>query len=284
MSNPKGSRLLTLETAPTQHVETGGVRFAYRRLGSSVGIPLVLMQHFTGHMDAWDPELVNALAQDRPVVVFNNAGVGTSTGVTPDTVAQMTEDAERFLQALGLAHVDLLGFSLGGFIAQDMAARDVVSVRKMVLVGTAPRGGEEHLLDVVAQAASHTEAPDIRLPLFFTGTAQSQAAGRAFLVRAAARIQQRDPESGDAVQTAQARAIVGWCAESDPGHASLKAIHQPALVVHGSDDTMFPSVNAFNLARAMKDATLIIYPDSGHGVLFQYPALFAGHAMQFLDA
>ena len=153
-----------LETASTEFVESGGITFAYRRLGTPNGIPLVLLQHFTGHMDSWDPAVVNGLAKDRPVVVFDNAGVGQSSGATPDNVSQMTEDAARFMSALGLTDVDLLGFSLGGFVAQHMAFRYPDRVRKLVLVGTAPQGGEEHLMDVLKEARSHKEAPDIRLP------------------------------------------------------------------------------------------------------------------------
>ncbi|MDK4717307.1 alpha/beta hydrolase [Rhizobium sp. CNPSo 4039] len=272
-----------LETAPTRYIEAGGIRFAYRRLGPDRGVPLILLQHFTGTMDAWDPAVVNALAADRTLVVFDNAGVGSSSGTVPDNVENQTQDAEAFIAALGFPEVDLLGFSLGGFLAQVMAARTKVNVRRLIVAGSAPKGGEEHLLEVV-EAAFSKNARDVRLPLFFTPSKESQQAGEAFIDRALSRTEDRDPDSGEDVSNPQAASIIGWCAEVDPDHVSLKAIKQPTLIVHGSDDTMFPSINAYEMFKAMTSATLVIYPDSGHGALFQYPKTFVAHVNTFLDA
>ncbi|MBE9605927.1 alpha/beta hydrolase [Acetobacteraceae bacterium H6797] len=274
---------MTLETATTEHLDAGGIRYAYRRLGPATGTPLVLMQHFTGTMDAWDPAVVNALAETRPLIVFNNRGIGTSTGATPDTVEQMAADAATFIRALGLAQVDLLGFSLGGMLAQVLAVEHPALIRRIIIAGAAPRGGEEHLLAVVGEAFA-AGAPDVRLPLFFTPSENSQRAGRAFVARATARTQDRDPDTGDDVSEPQAKAIIGWCAAKDEGETTLRAIAQPTLIVHGSDDTMFPSINAYTMFKAMRDAQLILYPDSGHGALFQYPATFVAHCRTFLDA
>src|SRR5215470_17285190 len=147
-----GQNAATLETAPTRYVGGHGIRFAYRRLGPATGTPLVLLQHFSGNIDAWDPAVVNALANDRPVIAFDNAGVGRSTGQTPDNIAAMARDAVAFINLLGLSEVDLLGFSLGGCVAQQIAAEHERLVRKLILVGTAPKGGEEHLLAALKEA------------------------------------------------------------------------------------------------------------------------------------
>jgi pimeloyl-ACP methyl ester carboxylesterase len=273
-----------LETAPTLYVEGRGIRFAYRRLGPSTGTPLVLLQHFSGNIDAWDPAVVNALATDRPVIAFDNAGVGRSTGQTPDNIAAMARDAVAFINLLGLSQVDLLGYSLGGCVAQQIAAGHGRLVRKLILVGTAPQGGEEHLLAVLQDAFSHTEAPDIRLPLFFTKSSASQSAGLAFLMRVKSRIEDRDTDSGKAVTDPQAKALITWCAAPDPEHAMLRAITQPVLVVCGSHDTMLPADNAYTMFKALSNAQLVLYPDSGHGALFQHHEFFVSHVRSFLDA
>ncbi len=275
--------MVGLETAPTLHVESGGIRFAYRQLGPSTGTPLVLLQHFSGNIDAWDPAVVNALAVDRPVIAFDNTGVGRSTGQTPDNIAAMARDAVTFIDALGLPKVDLLGFSLGGCVAQQVAAEHGRLVRKLILVGTAPKGGEEHLLAVLQDAFSQTEAPDPRLPLFFTKSSASQSAGLAFLKRVKARAEDRDTDNGKAVTDPQAKALITWCATPDPQHALSRAISQPTLVVSGSHDTMLPADNAYTMFKTMSNAQLILYPDSGHGALFQYHDLFVSHARTFLE-
>jgi pimeloyl-ACP methyl ester carboxylesterase len=273
----------SLETAPNEFVEAAGVKFAYRRLGPQEGTPLIFLQHFTGTMDSWDPVVANGLAKTRPVIVFDNSGVGKTSGKTPDNVAQMAADAGQFISALGFTKVDLLGYSLGGFIAQLLAAHSPGLVQKVILVGTAPQGGEEHLLEVLKEAFSHKEAPDVRLPLFFTPSEASQAAGRAFLSRASVRTVDRDPESGTAVSDPQAKALIDWCASKDPSNAVLRAIDQPALVVCGSNDTMLPDGNAYYMFKHLKNAQLILYPDSGHGALFQYSSLFVDHSLLFLN-
>ena len=278
---PEGAML---ETAPTRYVEGGGIRFAYRRLGSWTGTPLVLLQHFSGNIDGWDPAVVNRLAAHRPVIAFDNAGVGRSTGRTPHDVATMARDAVTFISLLGLSEVDLLGFSLGGCIAQEIAAEYGALVRKLILVGTAPQGGEEHLLAVLQAVFSKTDAPDPRLPLFFTPSSASQSAGLAFLNRVKARTEDRDVDNGGRVTNPQAKALITWCATPDPDHTILRAITQPTLVVSGSHDTMLPADNAYAMFKGLSDAQLILYPDSGHGALFQHHALFVSHVRTFLDA
>jgi pimeloyl-ACP methyl ester carboxylesterase len=273
-----------LETAPTRFIEAGGIRFAYRQLGPSAGTPLILLQHFSGNIDAWDPAVVNALATDRTVIAFDNAGVGASSGETPESVEGMARDAVTFITQLGLSQVDLLGFSLGGCVAQQMAADHPSLVRKVILAGTAPKGGEEHLLAVLQEAFSKPNTPDPRLPLFFTPTDASQSAGRAFLERVYARKDDRDAESGKSVTDPQAKALITWCATPDPEHALLKAIAQPVLVVSGSRDTMLPADNGYALFKGLSNAQLALYPDSGHGALFQHNALFVSQVRTFLEA
>jgi pimeloyl-ACP methyl ester carboxylesterase len=273
----------TLETAPTRYIEGRGIRFAYRRLGPSTGTPLVLLQHFSGNIDAWDPAVVNALAVERPVIVFDNAGVGRSTGHTPDNIAAMARDAVDFINLLGLVEVDLLGFSLGGCVAQQIAAEHGRLVRKLILVGTAPQGGEEHLLAVLQEAFSQTDAPDPRLPLFFTKSSASQSSGLAFLKRAKVRKDDRDTDNGGTVTDPQAKALITWCATPDPGHTMLRAIRQPTLVASGSDDTMLPANNAYAMFKALSNAYLVLYPDSGHGALFQHHKTFVSHVRTFLE-
>jgi pimeloyl-ACP methyl ester carboxylesterase len=273
----------TLETAPTRYVEGHGIRFAYRRLGPSTGTPLILLQHFSGNIDAWDPAVVNALAADRPVIAFDNVGVGLSTGQTPDNVATMARDAVDFINVLGLSEVDLLGFSLGGCVAQHIAAERGRLVRKLILVGTAPKGGEEHLLAVLEEAFSQTGAPDPRLPLFFTKSSASRSSGLAFLKRTQVRKNDRDIDNGSAVTDPQAKALITWCATPDPDHAILRAIRQPTLVVSGSHDTMLPANNAYAMFKELGNAQLVLYPDSGHGALFQYHDRFVSHVRTFLD-
>jgi pimeloyl-ACP methyl ester carboxylesterase len=270
----------TLETAPTHYIEG----FAYRQLGPSTGTPLVLLQHFSGNIDGWDPAVVNALAANRPVIAFDNAGVGRSTGRTPDNIAAMARDAVAFINLLGLSDVDLLGFSLGGCVAQQIAAEHGRLIRKLILVGTAPRGGEEHLLAVLREAFSQSDAPDPRLPLFFTESSASRSAGLAFLKRTRVRKDDRDTENGSAVTDPQAKALITWCATPDPEHTILRGIRQPTLVVSGSHDTMLPANNAYAMFKELSNAQLILYPDSGHGALFQYHEMFVSHVRTFLDA
>jgi pimeloyl-ACP methyl ester carboxylesterase len=196
----------------------------------------------------------------------------------------MASDAVAFIHLLGLSKVDLLGFSLGGCIAQQIAAEHELLVRRLILVGTAPKGGEEHLLAVLQEAFSQTDAPDPRLPLFFTKSSASRSSGLAFLKRTKLRKDDRDTDNGPAVTDPQAKALITWCATPDPERAILHAIHQPVLVVSGSNDTMLPASNAYAMFNEFSNAQLIVYPDSGHGALFQHHEMFVSHVRTFLDA
>jgi pimeloyl-ACP methyl ester carboxylesterase len=280
-------RNMTIELsahAPTNFIEANGVTYAYRRLGQPKGVPLVFLQHFTGTMDSWDPVVVDGFAQARPVILFDNQGVSRSSGTTPDTVAAMANDAVAFITALGLKQVDLLGFSLGGFIAQVIAAEHPALVRRLILAGTGPEGGEGiRNLPQALEQAQKTSPDDLRRYLFFEQTDTSQAAGRAFLKRQAQRTSDRDPESSQQTVGAQFTAIVAWGTDGDPRSARrLQQITQPVLVVNGKNDIMVPTINSYTLFQRLPNARLSLYPDSGHGGLFQYGDTFVDEGVRFL--
>ena len=273
------------ETTPTRVVSAGSVRFAYRRFGNPSATPLVLLQHFRGSMDNWDPALLNGFAQDRTVITFDNAGVGFSSGEVPDTVAAMANHALDFIDALHLTQVDLLGFSLGGYIAQHMTLSSPQLVRRLILAGTGPGKGEgtQDLNPTILDAASLPPSRNGQLQLFFEPTETSQAAGAAFWDRLQTREGERDPSlMGPGVQ-AQRTALTRWDRNEDAAYPHLRAIAHPVFVASGSHDLIIPTVNAFVLAQRLPNAQLILYPDFGHGFLFQYHTLCGKHATLFLD-
>lgn len=275
-------------TAPTQFVDVNGARIAYRRFGKTGGIPLVFNQHFTGTMDHWGPAVTDAIARDREVILFNNVGVSSSTGTVPSTFKEMAANAIAFIRALGLKTVDILGFSIGGMIAQEIALQGPDLVRKLILVGTGPRGGEGMAtLTPEAQeifGATYENPDDIWLKVHFTPSAGSQAAGREFLRRFRERTEGRDPEADEATAGAQMAAIVEWGQQKEGSYDYLKQIAQPTLVVNGTVDAIVYTVNSYIMARNIPNASLILYPDANHGSLYQYPELFTSHVNLFLDA
>jgi pimeloyl-ACP methyl ester carboxylesterase len=236
-------------TAPTQFVEANGIRFAYRRFGKA-GVPLLFMQHFRGGMDNWDPAVTDGFASGRPVILFNNAGVASSSGETPDTVETMADYAADFVNALRLSQVDVLGFSIGGYVAQALTLRHPEFVRRLVLVGTGPRAGEPTQDPNVLEHA-RTDEPVLEnfLYLFFSPSASSQAAGRAFWERRHLRKNDVDPPSSPQTMAAQIAALTEWRQARGERFAELKAIAQPTLVVNGNNDIMVPTINSFTLSH-----------------------------------
>lgn len=274
----------THQTAPTQFIEANGVRFAYRRFGKAGGAPIVFNQHYTGTMDYWDPAVTDGLARSREVILFNNAGVSNSSGETPSSFQEMGANAIAFIRALGLEQVDVLGISIGGFVAQEIALQGGDLVRKVILVGTGHRGNDMTASRSAAIFAGSYDPPEhLWLAVHFKPTETSRKAGLAFLERKWRR-KDRDPEVSGQTVAAQGEAIGKWIAPEKDSLAYLKSIHQPTLVVQGSDDAIIPTAHSLTLQQSLPNAQLIIYPDSGHGSIYQYPELFVTHATLFLDA
>ncbi|MEZ0231480.1 MAG: alpha/beta fold hydrolase [Methylophilaceae bacterium] len=271
-----------LETAKTQYIDANGIKFSYRTIGNASGTPLVMLIHFTGTMDYWDPAVVNGLAKNRKVIVFNNRGIGKTNGVASDNIADMTTDAYAFIQALGYKKVDILGFSMGGYIAQELAAEHPELVNKVILAGTSNHGGGEALLKVLGEAFSKKDITDVRQYLFFSQSEKGQLAAKEFIKRAAVRVNDRDPESGKEIADAQAKAIITW-ANTDDANKLLKSINQPVLIVQGSDDTMLLTKNSYTMFKEIKNAQLILYPDANHASLFEYHDAFVNAANYFLS-
>jgi pimeloyl-ACP methyl ester carboxylesterase len=277
----------THQTVSTQFIEAKGITYAYRRFGKKQGIPLVFLQHFMGTMDNWDPAVTDGFAQDREVILFNNAGISSTSGETPETIAEMAHDAAAFVDALGFAKIDLLGFSLGGIVAQQLTLDRPNLVRRLVLVGTGPRNGEgmESLTPEAQEifGRTYTVPEELWLSVFFTPTESSQAAGRAFLQRFNERKENRDPAISEKVAPAQIAALSKWGSPKGERFAYLKGITQPTLVVNGSNDVIIYTVNSYILQQHLPNAQLILYPDSNHGSQYQYPELFVEHVTKFLE-
>jgi pimeloyl-ACP methyl ester carboxylesterase len=274
-------------TARTQFVEADGIRFAYRRFGNPIGTPIVLLQHFMGNLDNYDPAVTEALAGRREVILTDNAGVGLSTGAAPETVAGMARDAASLIDALGLTYVDLFGFSMGGYVAQQVTVDRPELVRRVILVGTGPRGGEGMAQldpDTAPLFGRIYEPQDLMwLPIFFSPSDASQAAGRRFLGRIRGRREDRDAPVSPATITAHSAAARRWGGAAAGSFDYLCGIHQPVLVINGGNDIVIPTVNSYILQQNLPNAELIIFPDSNHGSHFQFSEQFSRYATDFLE-
>jgi pimeloyl-ACP methyl ester carboxylesterase len=276
---------LTHESAPNCFVEAGGVRYAYRRFGAHSDAPLLLLQHFRGNLDNWDPAVVNPIAEHHDVILFDNAGVGGSTGAPDSSVSAMAGHVADFVGALGVETIDLLGFSTGGFVAQQFTLDHPARVRRLVLVGTGPEGGQgmEHYTDeVAAHALVDVPGPEDLVYLFFAPSETSQKAGVAFVERLGTRTAEPDAPTTLQVRDAQLKAVEAWGTPRGGDYKHLQSIKQPTLVINGVSDVMVPSINSVILAQNLPMGFLSLYPDAAHGGLFQYPDLFANQVVSFL--
>jgi pimeloyl-ACP methyl ester carboxylesterase len=275
-------------TAANRSIQVDGDELVYRRFGNrqTAAPPLICLQHFRGNLDSWDPALVDRLAQDRDVILLDNRGVGGSTGVVPDNVTDMARDALAFIDALGLDEVDILGFSLGGYVAQQLALLRPRLVRRLVLAGTAPQGGPDlHRWSDTVYALATADQPTAEdlLSLFFSPSEESRAKGAEYLQRAYQRQDDRDAPTDLATRDAQLTAITAWGIPDASRLNRLAGITQPTLVANGDDDQMMHTQNSRLLAEQLRNAELRIYPDANHGFLDQYPERFADDIAEFLN-
>lgn len=269
--------------APARTITADGVTYAYRELGPKGGIPVVFFVHLAATLDNWDPRIVDPIAKDRHVITFDNRGVGASTGQVPDSVEAMADDAYTFIRALGFDKIDIFSFSLGGFIAQDLVVKHPELVRKLVLTGTGPRGGKDidkivgvTYWDILRATLTRQDPKEF---LFFNRNATGKPAARAFVQRLQERTVDRDADIKVRAFRTQLKAIQKF-GRSAP--ADLSKLTQPTLIANGDNDRMVPSVLSEDLHRRIKGSELIIYPDSGHGGIFQFHAEFAPVAVEFL--
>ncbi|MBP6337686.1 MAG: alpha/beta hydrolase [Vitreoscilla sp.] len=275
---------VTWKNVPTQTISAGDLNFAYRELGKhNGGTPVVLLTHLAAVLDNWDPRIVDGIAAKHHVVAFDNRGIGASSGSPSNSIEQMADDAIVFIKAMGLQKVDVLGFSLGGMVAQEVVLKEPQLVRKMVLAGTGPAGGEG--ISSVAGVTYYDmlrgffTGQDAKQFLFFTRTPGGIEAGKAFLVRLKERTEDRDKDISVSAFLAQLEALRVWGKKAP---ADLSVVQQPVLVVNGDQDRMVPTTNTHDLARRLPNSQLIIYPDAGHGGAFQFHADFVRSTLEFL--
>src|SRR5512132_1294467 len=269
--------------APARTVSAGGVTYAYRELGPKGGIPVVFFVHLAATLDNWDPRIVDPIAKNRHVITFDQRGVGASTGKVPDTIEEAADHAYEFITALGFDKIDVFSFSMGGMIAQDLIVKHPDLVRRLVLTGTGPRGGKDidkvvgvTYWDILRATLTRSDPKEF---LFFNRNATGKPAAKAFVERLQERTLDRDKKISTKAFRTQLKAIQTF-GRSDP--SDLSTLTQPTLIANGDNDRMVPSVLSEDMHRRIKGSELIIYPDSGHGGVFQFHEKFAPVAVAFL--
>jgi pimeloyl-ACP methyl ester carboxylesterase len=275
----------TWKTVATQTITAGDVTFAYREMGKQHGgTPVVFLVHLAAVLDNWDPRVMDGISAKHHVIAFDSRGIGASSGEPANSIEQMADDAITFIKAKGFKQVDLLGFSMGGMVAQEIALKEPQLVRKMVIAGTGPAGGEG--ISSVTGVTFYDmmrgffTGQDAKQFLFFTRTPSGIEAGKAFLERLKERTENRDKEISVSAFMAQLKALRAWGKKAP---ADLSVVKQPVLVVNGDADRMVPTPNTHDLARRLPNSKLIIYPDAGHGGIFQHHAVFVPSALEFLN-
>ena len=271
--------------APNKSIRTAnGITYVYRELGEKIGIPIVFFTHLSANLDNWDPRIIDGIAKQHWVITFDNTGVGLSSGQVPGTIKEMAEDAIAFIKALGFKQIDILSFSMGGMMAQELLELEPTLIRKVILTGTGPRGGKgiENVTKISNQDLVRAifTLKDVKTYLFFTRTSNGKKKAKEFLARIKERKQNRDKMISLKGYYTQLKAINRW-GKSTP--ADLSKIKQPILVVNGEADRMVPTENSYDLVQRLLNSKLVIYKDAGHGAIFQYHEEFTKEVLAFLN-
>ncbi|MBP7128893.1 MAG: alpha/beta hydrolase [Trichococcus sp.] len=271
--------------APNKSIRTAnGITYVYRELGEKIGIPIVFFTHLSANLDNWDPRIIDGIAKQHWVITFDNTGVGLSSGQVPGTIKEMAEDAIDFIKALGFKQIDILSFSMGGMIAQELLELEPTLIRKVILTGTGPRGGKgiENVTKISNQDLVRAifTLKDVKTYLFFTRTSNGKKKAKEFLARIKERKKNRDKMISLKGYLTQLKAINRW-GKSTP--ADLSKIKQPILVVNGEADRMVPTENSYDLVQRLPNSKLVIYKDAGHGAIFQYHEEFTKEVLAFLN-
>ena len=275
---------MTFQNVKTRTINVGGTDFYYRKLGeNNPGVPVIFLNHLAATMDNCDPRIMDGIASKHQIICFDNRGVGATKGKTPKTVAEMAKDARAFIHALGYEKVDLLGFSLGAFISQEILLHEPQLVRKAIITGTGPAGGvgiknvtNITYLDIMKGLFSFKDA---KTYLFFNRNKNGKRSAKEFLSRLKERKEDRDKRMGIGNFQRQLKAIHDWGLQKPQ---DLSVIKQPVLVANGDNDRMVPSSNTHDLAKRLPNSEIIIYKDAGHGGIFQYHDEFVKSALAFL--